>query len=478
MRPTARCGCGPGRASTPTCAAPCGRASSGSTGAPGGWPTGRWCAWRSAASPAGGARPDVVWLWWQPAPAPGNEPRPPSPEDLDVLWRGYCRRADLEQTFRFMKQVLGWVTPRVRLPEQADRWTWLVLAAYTQLRLARGAVADHRLPWERPLPPAPAHARAGAPEFCNAGVGAAPRRRDAKTLRPLARAGPKGAARRRRRATRPSRRPPDPRGPRLPRLAAAFATTCTVAARASVVKRPGPLSLHSRVAVGAAWSDRSRGGASPLSPRTPPPGGAGSGLTVEQHLGQGAHGGRRTSTPATSCSCVRCHTVNASWPVAMASKAFSTLPSNHTSRTAPAGGRCSVKVSRVSSARRCSTANSSRRGPATAAGQARAAASLSGSRGNRPLNTPLPALLSSRRGSAPGAGPDAPRPPRHCRRRRRAPTGAWRGGRGGGAAAPAAARARRPGRGGPAPWGAPRRGDPAGSGAPRGQRSAIACGPR
>jgi hypothetical protein len=95
--------------------------------------------------------PDVVWLWWQPPPGP--EPRPPAPEDLDVVWRGYCRRADLEQTFRFIKQALGWVTPRVRLPEQADRWTWLVAAAYTQLRLARGAVADHRLPWECPLPP-------------------------------------------------------------------------------------------------------------------------------------------------------------------------------------------------------------------------------------------------------------------------------------------------------------------------------------
>jgi hypothetical protein len=96
--------------------------------------------------------PDVVWLWWQPPPRP--EPRAPTPEDLDPVWRGYCRRADPEQTFRFLKQALGWVTPRVRLPEQADRWTWLVLAAYTQLRLARGAVADHRLPWERPLPPA------------------------------------------------------------------------------------------------------------------------------------------------------------------------------------------------------------------------------------------------------------------------------------------------------------------------------------
>ena len=38
----------------------------------------------------------------------------------------------------------------MRPPEQADRWTWLVLAAYTQLRLARALVADRRLPWERP----------------------------------------------------------------------------------------------------------------------------------------------------------------------------------------------------------------------------------------------------------------------------------------------------------------------------------------
>ena len=100
--------------------------------------------------------PAVVWLWWQPAPHPNAalELHRPTGDDLDRLWRAYCRRADLEQTFSFLKQALRWVTPRVRLPEQADRWTWLVLAAYTQLRLARGAVADHRLPWERPLPPA------------------------------------------------------------------------------------------------------------------------------------------------------------------------------------------------------------------------------------------------------------------------------------------------------------------------------------
>jgi hypothetical protein len=86
-------------------------------------------------------RPKVLWLWWA---GPGTP-------DLDVLWRAYVRRFDLEHTLRFVKQELGWTTPRVRHPEQADRWTWLVVAAYTQLRLARRWVADRRLPWERPL---------------------------------------------------------------------------------------------------------------------------------------------------------------------------------------------------------------------------------------------------------------------------------------------------------------------------------------
>ena len=88
-------------------------------------------------------QPKALWLWWH---GPG-EP------DLGVLWRAYVRRFDLEHTLRFCKQGLGWTTPRPRHPEQADRWTWLVVAAYTQLRLARACVADRRLPWERRLPP-------------------------------------------------------------------------------------------------------------------------------------------------------------------------------------------------------------------------------------------------------------------------------------------------------------------------------------
>jgi hypothetical protein len=93
--------------------------------------------------PGHSRKPQVLWLWWA---GPGTP-------DLAVLWRAYVRRFDLEHTFRFLKQTLNWTTPRVRHPEQADRWTLLVLAAYTQLRLARAIVADQRLPWERPLQP-------------------------------------------------------------------------------------------------------------------------------------------------------------------------------------------------------------------------------------------------------------------------------------------------------------------------------------
>src|SRR6266545_5492078 len=88
-------------------------------------------------------QPKTLWLWW--AGPEGTTP------DLDRVWRAYIRRFDIEHTIRFAKQTLGATTPKVRTPQQADRWTWLVLAALTQLRLARNLVADHRLPWQPPL---------------------------------------------------------------------------------------------------------------------------------------------------------------------------------------------------------------------------------------------------------------------------------------------------------------------------------------
>lgn len=96
----------------------------------------------------------TLWLWW----SGDGEP------DLERCVRAYLRRFDIEHTFRFMKQSLGWTTPKVQTPEQADRWSFLVAASYTELRLARGLVGDLRLPWERPLDPmrlTPARVRRG-----------------------------------------------------------------------------------------------------------------------------------------------------------------------------------------------------------------------------------------------------------------------------------------------------------------------------
>ncbi|MFL1433165.1 transposase, partial [Nocardiopsis sp. frass1] len=83
---------------------------------------------------------------------------------VDLIWRAFLRRFDLEHTFRLFKQTLGWTAPRVRSPEAADRWTWLVIAAHTQLRLARPVAEDVRRPWERAARPgrlSPARVRRG-----------------------------------------------------------------------------------------------------------------------------------------------------------------------------------------------------------------------------------------------------------------------------------------------------------------------------
>jgi len=84
-----------------------------------------------------------MWLWHA------------GPESLDVvtIFAVYQRRFDIEHTFRFVKQELGWTRPAPLSPETASLWTWIVLVVYTQLRLARGVCRDRRLPWEKPLEP-------------------------------------------------------------------------------------------------------------------------------------------------------------------------------------------------------------------------------------------------------------------------------------------------------------------------------------
>ena len=80
----------------------------------------------------------------------------------------YLRRFDLEHLFRFIKSRLGWDKPMLRGPAAADRWTWLIIACYAQLRLARTIAADIRLPWQRP-PARPGEPRVMTPGRVRAG---------------------------------------------------------------------------------------------------------------------------------------------------------------------------------------------------------------------------------------------------------------------------------------------------------------------
>jgi len=104
----------------------------------------------------GDRSPEPLWLWSSRAGTRAGQ--------VDRAWQAFLRRFDIEHTFRFFKQVLGWTRPKLRDPAAADRWTWILIACYAQLRLARHLAADIRLPWQRPCPPGrltPARVRRG-----------------------------------------------------------------------------------------------------------------------------------------------------------------------------------------------------------------------------------------------------------------------------------------------------------------------------
>ena len=104
----------------------------------------------------GRQNPTPLWLWWSKTGA--------TPAEVDRCWQAFLRRFDLEHTFRLFKQTLGWTVPKLRDPAAGDRWTWLIIIAHTQLRLARHLTDDLRRPWERPAPPerlTPARVRRG-----------------------------------------------------------------------------------------------------------------------------------------------------------------------------------------------------------------------------------------------------------------------------------------------------------------------------
>ena len=105
----------------------------------------------------GDRSPGPLWLWSSHAGTCADQ--------VDRAWQAFLRRFDVEHTFRFLKQVLGWTRPRLRDPAAADRWTWLLIACYAQLYLARSLASLTRMPWH-PRRPAggvmtPGQARAG-----------------------------------------------------------------------------------------------------------------------------------------------------------------------------------------------------------------------------------------------------------------------------------------------------------------------------
>jgi hypothetical protein len=90
--------------------------------------------------------PREAWFWWLGGPLPAG------PELAGL----YPRRFGQEHGYRFDKQDLLWAAPRVRTPEQMERWTDVVAVVHNQLVLARPSVEGERRPWEartRPTTP-------------------------------------------------------------------------------------------------------------------------------------------------------------------------------------------------------------------------------------------------------------------------------------------------------------------------------------
>ena len=85
-------------------------------------------------------QPKVLWLAWV-----GEEP--PS---LDEWWRWYLRRFAVDHWYRFAKQRLHWTLPHLGTPEQSECWSDLMPLLTWELWLAKEAVNDNPLPWQKP----------------------------------------------------------------------------------------------------------------------------------------------------------------------------------------------------------------------------------------------------------------------------------------------------------------------------------------
>jgi DDE family transposase len=110
--------------------------------------------------------PRVSWFVWV-----DREPAP-----LAEIWSLYKRRYGMEHSYRFEKQALLWDQPRLRTPEQFERWSQIVAIVHDLLVLARPLLQAKRQPWERsacPVTPQQVR-RAMAPFLATLGTPAQP----------------------------------------------------------------------------------------------------------------------------------------------------------------------------------------------------------------------------------------------------------------------------------------------------------------
>ncbi len=74
--------------------------------------------------------------------------------DLVDIALGYARRFSQEHGYRFDKQALLWEKPRLRTPQQFERWSYVVAIVHNHLVLARDVVEAELHPWENSHRPA------------------------------------------------------------------------------------------------------------------------------------------------------------------------------------------------------------------------------------------------------------------------------------------------------------------------------------
>ena len=75
----------------------------------------------------------------------GQEPPP-----LDQWWSLYLKRFTIECWYHFAKSRLHWTLPRLKTPQQSERWSDLMPLLTWQVWMAKPLVADCPLPWQKP----------------------------------------------------------------------------------------------------------------------------------------------------------------------------------------------------------------------------------------------------------------------------------------------------------------------------------------